>query len=155
MNLLVKVKNVFSIVGRNVVENRRHKEFVDALCNKKLRRHKMKRIQSKAKRKNTLISGNPGDEKNLHPGGCNFFFFNHFNFLNKIYIKSLFFVEKQRVLPFIVWTKKRRVAWINLLWKFALTANSTDWTSHYGIEIQSLTWFLHRRSQNLQPANTS
>ena len=57
------------------------------------------------------------------------FFFNHFNFLNKIYIKALFFVEKQRVLPFIVWTKKRRFAWINLLWKFALTANSTDWTS--------------------------
>ena len=56
-------------------------------------------------------------------------FFNYFNFLNKIYIKAPFFVERQRVLPFIVWTKKRRFAWINLLWKFVLTANSTDWTS--------------------------
>ena len=67
MNLLVKVKNVFCIVSRNLVENRRHKEFVDALCNKKLRRYKTKRIQSKAKKKITLVSGNAGDEKNLHP----------------------------------------------------------------------------------------
>ena len=39
------------------------------------------------KEKNTLISGNAGDEKNLHPGGRNFIFFNQFNgyFSNKVY----------------------------------------------------------------------
>ena len=28
-----------------------------------------------AKKKNTLVSGNPGDEKNLHPGGRKFIYF--------------------------------------------------------------------------------
>ena len=38
------------------------------------------RAPSKAK-KNTLVSGNAGVEKNLHPGGPQFFFFNQFNSL--------------------------------------------------------------------------
>ena len=37
-------------VNKNVVENKRHKEFVDVLFNKKIMRHKMKRIQSKLHR---------------------------------------------------------------------------------------------------------
>ena len=31
------------------------------------------------KKKNTLVSGNADDEKNLHPGGRKFIFFNQFN----------------------------------------------------------------------------
>ena len=31
------------------------------------------------KKKNTLVSGNGGDEKNLHPSGCKFIFSNQFN----------------------------------------------------------------------------
>ena len=30
---------------------------------------------NQAKKKNTLVSGNAGDEKNLHPGGRKFIFF--------------------------------------------------------------------------------
>ena len=41
-----EIKNVKG-VNKNVVKNKRHKEFVDVLFNKKLIRHKMKRIQSK------------------------------------------------------------------------------------------------------------
>ena len=37
-------------VNKNVVKNIRHKEYVDALFNKKMMRHKMKRIQSKLHR---------------------------------------------------------------------------------------------------------
>ena len=37
-------------VNKNVVENTRHKEFVDVLFNKKLIKHRMKRIQSKLHR---------------------------------------------------------------------------------------------------------
>ena len=33
-----------------------------------------KGILGKAKKKNTLVSGNAGDEKNLHPGGRKFIF---------------------------------------------------------------------------------
>ena len=40
-------------VNNNVVENRRHKEFVDILFNKKVMRHKMKRIQRKLHRTGT------------------------------------------------------------------------------------------------------
>ena len=35
--------------------------------------------EAKEKQKNTLVSGNAGDQKNLHPGGHNFFFFNRFS----------------------------------------------------------------------------
>ena len=31
------------------------------------------------KKKNTLVSGNAGDEKNLHPGGREFIYFDQFN----------------------------------------------------------------------------
>ena len=34
-------------VDKNIVKNRRHKEFVDVLFNKKMMRHRKKRIQSK------------------------------------------------------------------------------------------------------------
>ena len=34
-------------VNKNVVEKTRHKEYVDVLLNKKIIRHKMKRIQNK------------------------------------------------------------------------------------------------------------
>ena len=34
-------------VNKNVVKNIRHKEYIDALFNKKIRKDKMKRIQSK------------------------------------------------------------------------------------------------------------
>ena len=37
-------------VNKNVVKSIRHKEFVDALFNKKIMRHNMKRIQSKLDR---------------------------------------------------------------------------------------------------------
>ena len=37
-------------VNKNVVKNIRHKEYVDALFNKKMMRHKIKRIQSKLHR---------------------------------------------------------------------------------------------------------
>ena len=40
-------------VNKNVVKNKRHKEFVDVLFNKKIMRHKMKRIQSKLHRTGT------------------------------------------------------------------------------------------------------
>ena len=30
---------------------------------------------TEAKKKNTLVSGNAGDKKYLHPGGRNFFFY--------------------------------------------------------------------------------
>ena len=36
------------------------------------------------KKKNTLVSGNAGDEKNLHPGGRKFIFFNQFNWIFQI-----------------------------------------------------------------------
>ena len=39
-------------VNKNVVKNIRHKEFVNALFNKKIMKHKMKRIQSKLHRLN-------------------------------------------------------------------------------------------------------
>ena len=35
----------------------------------------------KAKDKNTLVSGNAGDEKNRHLGGGNFIFFNQYNLI--------------------------------------------------------------------------
>ena len=57
----------------------------------------------KAKKKNTLVSGNADDKKNHHPGGCKFFFF-FFDQFNCMF--SLLFVEKQRVLPFIVQREK-------------------------------------------------
>ena len=31
-------------------------------------------MYSQVKKKNTLVSGNAGDEKNLHPDGCKLFF---------------------------------------------------------------------------------
>ena len=34
-------------INRGVVKNTRHKEFVDVLFNKKMMRHRMKRIQSR------------------------------------------------------------------------------------------------------------
>ena len=34
-----------------------------------------KRNMNQAKKKNTLVSGNAGDEKNLHPGDRKFIFF--------------------------------------------------------------------------------
>ena len=37
-------------VNKNVVKNRRHKEFVGVLYNKRMMVHKMKRIQSKLHR---------------------------------------------------------------------------------------------------------
>ena len=58
----------------------------------------------KAKKKNNLVSGNAVDKKNLHPGGCEFFFFFFFDQFNWMF--SLLFVEKQRVLPFIVQREK-------------------------------------------------
>ena len=56
------------------------------------------------------------DEKNFHPGSCKFFFFliNLIEFLNKIYtyrttLTPLFFVEKQRDLPFIIQREKMSI----------------------------------------------
>ena len=42
-------------VNKNVVKNMRHKEFVDVLFNKKMIRHKMKRIQRKRHRIKLMI----------------------------------------------------------------------------------------------------
>ena len=38
-----------------------------------------KKISGRAKNKNTLVSGNAGDEKNLRPSGRKFIFFSQFN----------------------------------------------------------------------------
>ena len=35
----------------------------------------VKMFASLSQKSNTLVSGNAGEEKNLHPGGHNFFFF--------------------------------------------------------------------------------
>ena len=61
--------------------------------------------------KNILVSGKAGDAKILHPGGIDFLPI-QLNFLNKVYtlfrttvrttLAALFFLEKQRVLAFIV-----------------------------------------------------
>ena len=60
-----------------------------------------------------LVSGKASYEKNLHPGGRKFIFFKQFNliFKNKVYtyrttLTAFFFVEKQRVLPFIARREK-------------------------------------------------
>ena len=55
---MVKVENIFSIVIRDVVQDSRHKEFFDALFNKKMSKNKWKEVKGKAKKKNTLVSGN-------------------------------------------------------------------------------------------------
>ena len=47
---------------------------------------------NQAKKKNTLVSGNVGDKKYLHPGGRK----------KKTTPTALFLVEKQRALSFIV-----------------------------------------------------
>ena len=39
----------------------------------------VKMFASLSQKSNTLVSGNAGEEKNLHPGGRNFFFFNQLN----------------------------------------------------------------------------
>ena len=44
-----EIKKV-QVVNKNVVKNRRHKEYVDVLFNKDIIRYKMKRIQSKLHR---------------------------------------------------------------------------------------------------------
>ena len=60
------------------------------------------------KEKNTLVSGNASDEKNLHPGDYKkTFFINLIEFSKhslqlKTTLTALFFVENQRTLFFIV-----------------------------------------------------
>ena len=73
------------------------------------------------KKKNTFVSRNAGDEKNLYPHGSKLnFLINLTDFLKKVYtqittLAALFFVEKQTVLPFIVQRKKSQFIRINLL----------------------------------------
>ena len=47
---------------------------------------------NQAKKENTLVSGNAGDKKNLHPGGRK----------KKTTLTALFLVESQTALSFIV-----------------------------------------------------
>ena len=69
----------------------------------------------------TLVSGNVGEERNLHPGGRKYILINLIKFLkqslhSKTTLTPLFFVEKQRVLPFIVQREKKHQFFrINLL----------------------------------------
>ena len=53
-------------------------------------------VQYNKAKKNTLVSGNAGDEKNLHPGGRNVFFFNRCSgdilFSSLVSFAFLFFV---------------------------------------------------------------
>ena len=46
--------------------------------NEKLLQNELLESKNNAKNKKILVSGNAGDEKNLHPGGRKFFF-NQFN----------------------------------------------------------------------------
>ena len=62
-----------------------------------------------AKKNNTLVSGNSGDEKSLHPGDrkkkkkiINLIEFSKQSLQLKTTLTALFFVEKQRALSFIV-----------------------------------------------------
>ena len=60
----------------------------------------------KAKKKNTLVSGNADDKKNHHPGGCKFFFFFlinliacfHFSLLKNKESYLLLFKEKKTLI---------------------------------------------------------
>ena len=64
-----------------------------------------------AQKDNTLVSGNAGDEKNLHPGDRKtIFFINLIEFSKqslqlKTNLTAFFFIKKQRALSFIVWRK--------------------------------------------------
>ena len=59
----------------------------------------------------TIVSGNVGDEKNIHLGDCKKLFY-QFNwiFQQSLHLKTtligLFLAEKQRALSFIVWREK-------------------------------------------------
>ena len=66
----------------------------------------------KAKKKNALVSGNAGDEKHLYSGGFKFtFLISLIDFFEvstyRITLTALFFVEKQRVLPFVAQREKK------------------------------------------------
>ena len=65
----------------------------------------------KAKKKNALVSGNAGDEKKSLPGRLQIYFLiNLIDFFFKFTLTELlFFVEKQRVPPFIVQREKRLI----------------------------------------------
>ena len=61
------------------------------------------------KNNNTLVSGNAGDEKNLHPDDFKNCFYQInwiFFYIWKATLTVLFFFEKQRALYFIVWVGK-------------------------------------------------
>ena len=67
------------------------------------------RARLKAKKQNSLVSGNAGDEKNLHPAGRKFICLtNLIQFVNKSLLlrTTLSLLLKNKVLPFIVQKEK-------------------------------------------------
>ena len=81
-------------------------------------------------------------------------FFKNFT-LKELLWRTLFFIGKQEVLPFIAGReKKSQFLRINLLAENCLNSDRPNFF-HYRFKIQSLTWTWHRRSQNLQPTSTS
>ena len=79
------------------------------------------RARLKAKKQNSLVSGNAGDEKNLHPAGHKFIFLtNLVQFVNKSLhlrtaLTAIFIVEKQSPTFYCSKRKKRKFAQINFL----------------------------------------
>ena len=103
-----------------------------------------------------------GDEKNLYPGDRKFILINLFEFLKeswhlKNYFNSNFLSWKTRSSTFyFLKSKKRQFVRINLLLENGLNGKFyCPNVFHYGFKIQSLTWTLHCRSQNLESDCTS
>ena len=86
----------------------------------KLKFHILSKIIALGQKNNTLVSGNAGDEKNLHPGARNFFLIDFIKFSKsslhvKFTLGALFFVENQVTVPFTVRREKRKFVRMNLL----------------------------------------
>ena len=103
-----------------------------------------------------------GDEKNLYPGDRKFILINLFEFLKeswhlKNYFNSNFLSWKTRRSTFYFpKSKNRQFVRINLLLENGLNGKFyCPNVFHYGFKIQSLTWTIHCRSQNLESDSTS
>ena len=116
----------------------------------------------RAKKKNTLFSGNASDKKYPHPSGCKLaFLINLIEFVKyslhlKNYSKGTFICWKTRCIAFKCSKRNRR----QFLRTNLLVANRHKdefyWPNffHYRFKIQSQTWTLHSRSQHLQQGDS-